>query len=234
MSSTTPSLCSHRSLDSATTESTASWNDRRPWCISLIMKLTTSWSSMNSHTPSEATRRKARSGVRRKCWISGSAMTPTLAATWSPKERDMAMPGVSSSRSQMRKMWSSSDASQGATRPPLAMIRAFSSGRSGLWSLVKARAWNCVEPLGSATLYAAMHRESPTLAVMISLGVSSTAQQVEPERVASMCRWTSSCAFTSRKQLFTALSRALPVLPRMRVWSARGSAFTTNSEHSSP
>lgn len=72
--------------------------------------------------------------------LPGSAITPTLAATLSPKDRLIANPGTSSSFNQTLAgpiNWSSSSLN-GSILPPLLLILSASSGSLGLWSLVKS------------------------------------------------------------------------------------------------
>lgn len=67
-------------------------------------------------------------------------MTPTLAATLSPKDLDIASPGTSSSFSHTLEgpmNWSSSSL-KGSILPPRFLILADSSGSLGLWSLDKS------------------------------------------------------------------------------------------------
>mmetsp|Transcript_21663 Transcript_21663/g.48248 ORF Transcript_21663/g.48248 Transcript_21663/m.48248 type:complete len:219 (-) Transcript_21663:362-1018(-) len=98
---------------------------------------------MNSHSPSLAiTRmRSSLSGLNSYSTNSGSDDTPAVCATASHRERLMARPGTSMWPSQTRAGPSTpSSYSTANTRPPLASILAFSRGRSGLWSAVRATA----------------------------------------------------------------------------------------------
>jgi len=72
--------------------------------------------------------------------LPGSAITPTLAATLSPKDLLIANPGTSSSFNQTLDgpiNWSSSSLN-GSILPPLFFILSDSSGSLGLWSLDKS------------------------------------------------------------------------------------------------
>ncbi len=72
--------------------------------------------------------------------ISGSAVTPTLTAHKSPMLLDMAKPGMFSCLCQTLGGPKASPlyVLKGSTLPPLLIILYFSSGSSGLWSLLKA------------------------------------------------------------------------------------------------
>ena len=63
---------------------------------------TTSSFDKNSHTPSLAITMNLSDSLRFISRTSGSAMHPTYAAQWSPKDLDMAKPGMFSFRCQTR------------------------------------------------------------------------------------------------------------------------------------
>ena len=102
----------------------------------------TYWFSRNSHTPSLARMMILSEGVMRSSEISGTAFTPTRHATWSPNDRVIARPGISSFLSQTRSgptllPWLSLYESM---RPPAAKMTLASIGSSGLWSRVRGLA----------------------------------------------------------------------------------------------
>ena len=68
------------------------------------------------------------------------------------------------------------------TRPPLASIRAFSAGKSGLWSMVNCTA--VIPP--DAFLYPNDARESPMLAIVQLLSRITTQLNVVPEKSVSI------------------------------------------------
>ena len=81
----------------------------------------------SSHTPSDARMMAKSSSTRSYSVISGSAITPTVAAAWSPIERDIARP---------RKLCHTREglpfAPAGVTWPPICRMRFISAGESGL------------------------------------------------------------------------------------------------------
>ena len=91
------------------------------------------WPCCGADTPSEM-RTSATSSSPISCSvISDLEITPTLAALWSPIERDMANP-----RSLCHTLAGAPLAPAGVTCPPICRMRCFSSGESGLWSVVRS------------------------------------------------------------------------------------------------
>mmetsp|Transcript_11318 Transcript_11318/g.18431 ORF Transcript_11318/g.18431 Transcript_11318/m.18431 type:complete len:247 (-) Transcript_11318:398-1138(-) len=146
----------------------------------------TSWSVMNSHKPSDA-RTKIRSsrpsGLNSYSTNSGSEDTPAECATASPRERLMASPGTSICPSHTRGGPSTpSSYSTANTRPPFSSMRAFSAGRSGLWSCEMAMP--VIPP--AALRYPIVLRESPMLPVVMVFPRITAHVKVVPEKSVSM------------------------------------------------
>mmetsp|Transcript_4021 Transcript_4021/g.11732 ORF Transcript_4021/g.11732 Transcript_4021/m.11732 type:complete len:241 (+) Transcript_4021:745-1467(+) len=110
--------------------------------LQLCATLMTSWSLMNSQSPSEAmTMRASCVGSMVRVKNSGTEITPAVCATVSPSDRLMARPGTSMSPSHTRAGPSMPSSYLTAkTRPPAPSMRSCSGPRSGLWSMLIASA----------------------------------------------------------------------------------------------
>ena len=93
------------------------------------------------------------------------------------------------------------------TRPPLASIRAFSAGKSGLWSIVSCTA--VIPP--DAFLYPSDARESPTLAIVQLLSRITTQLNVVPEKSVSMVL---SRKTSASQRAITSVNAALMLVPK--------------------
>mmetsp|Transcript_22661 Transcript_22661/g.72914 ORF Transcript_22661/g.72914 Transcript_22661/m.72914 type:complete len:223 (-) Transcript_22661:424-1092(-) len=143
----------------------------------------TSAFSMNSHSPSLPSTSTLSLAVNFTWCTSGSELTPAVCATTSPSERDMARPGMSMCASHTRAGPSiPSSYSTANTRPPVASMRARSSGRSGLWSRDTGTAFHT--PSDSSV--PRMMRESPTLATNSSESLMQATTAVVPLNSVSM------------------------------------------------
>mmetsp|Transcript_5464 Transcript_5464/g.23100 ORF Transcript_5464/g.23100 Transcript_5464/m.23100 type:complete len:246 (+) Transcript_5464:771-1508(+) len=217
VSSTTSSSWCQRLVDSATT---ASQHAVGPLSIFAVTMSTTSWLVMNSHTPSLAQMANLSAALSSTSLSSGSAKTPTVSAARSPNDRAMASPGMSTSRSHTRGTPHSN------TRPPLATMRAISSGSSGLWSRERSTAamdpsWNCRPSTA---------RESPTLATY-NLGPRiSVVMPVVPLTYTSMSL-TDSFWLVARQPLFITVKGSLA---RWSVDHEVGNSSRTNREAFAP
>ena len=156
---------------------------------------------MNSHTPSLARIMKWSPSSRFISSISGDAITPTCAAAWSPNERVIASPGMSSLRCHTLRgpRGLPCMSRYGCTRPPFRNILASSSGSSALWSLFKGMAMRvsfCPTVLTKTAL------ESPTFAQKTLVPTIRTETHVEPENLRLIFESRNSVSCTWTKLLF--------------------------------
>mmetsp|Transcript_23667 Transcript_23667/g.51728 ORF Transcript_23667/g.51728 Transcript_23667/m.51728 type:complete len:227 (-) Transcript_23667:563-1243(-) len=183
---------------------------------------TTVWLLRSSHTPSEAMIRATSSSVMSYSVISGSAMTPTVAAWWSPIERAMANP---------RKLCHTREgeplAPAGVMWPPICKIRRISSGESGFWSRVRSMALSAVD-LGFWR--AMMARESPEFASQRWLPRMRQATAVVPLTDASTA--SASVRSTSTKLSRSAVPGSLTIFSWLA--SSSGSCSMTYCDTCSP
>mmetsp|Transcript_6023 Transcript_6023/g.15406 ORF Transcript_6023/g.15406 Transcript_6023/m.15406 type:complete len:206 (-) Transcript_6023:347-964(-) len=143
-------------------------------------------------------------------------------------ERDIARPGAVKCGSRYTRA-GPPQSSGGETNPPRFLMRACSSGRSGLWSRLKSRATTC--PL-RLPLDAITARESPTHAVYSVPSMSSTTVAVVPDDDVSMVACPSRSSSTRTKVSLSARSGS----SKRAGWSSSSacSVFATNCEHESP
>mmetsp|Transcript_28903 Transcript_28903/g.42845 ORF Transcript_28903/g.42845 Transcript_28903/m.42845 type:complete len:273 (-) Transcript_28903:444-1262(-) len=193
VSSTTPSSFIHRFLDSAARKLHTAFASFAHSAAYASRKHSSF--SMNSHSPSEAIMRHSCSDVIVAVVISGVDMMPASWPTVSPKERDMARPGTSMFPSHTRGGPSMpSSYLMANTRPPLASIRAFSAGKSGLWS------WDTSSGITAPVLSPAgrrpkMIRESPMFAQVSLFPTTVASTQVLPLKRA-LIRLSASISFS--------------------------------------
>ena len=127
--------------------------------------------------------------------ISGSAITPIVAAAWSPIDRAMASP-----RRLCHTREGEPLAPAGVTCPPICRMRFISPGESGLWSIVRSMALRAPDDVFRTT----MARESPELAIHKWPLWMRQVTAVVPLTVAS------TCLARSVSTLMYASLRALP------------------------
>mmetsp|Transcript_26081 Transcript_26081/g.86881 ORF Transcript_26081/g.86881 Transcript_26081/m.86881 type:complete len:271 (+) Transcript_26081:370-1182(+) len=139
----------------------------------------TSCDSTSSQTPSDAITMQMSASVISCSVISGSAMTPTVAAAWSPMERAIASP-----RRLCHTREGDPFAPAGVTCPPQASIRCISTGVSGFWSKVMSTATRRFD-FGACRQMIA--RESPELASQMWFPRTMLHTAVVPETDASQC-----------------------------------------------
>ena len=139
--------------------------------------------------------------IRRKS-IPGSAITPTLLATSSPKDLVMARPGMSSCFNQTLRgpIGFLSGSLKESILPPLLMIRSASSGWLGFWSLLTA----CAKIPPSRSFLTTMPLESPTLQQNNFYPRVINDTQVDPENLTSILQLKSS-SLASRNALLNAM-----------------------------
>mmetsp|Transcript_48622 Transcript_48622/g.127053 ORF Transcript_48622/g.127053 Transcript_48622/m.127053 type:complete len:234 (-) Transcript_48622:123-824(-) len=204
----------------------------RPFWKKSSTRRTASSLLMNSHTPSVA-RMRNRSSAEITCEkTSGVGMSPQRRAWRSPRAREMQSPGPSSVlplRSYMRAGTNSpspspsSGSTAGRTQPPLDSMRAFSPGRSTLWSVERARAWR--EAPSSAGMVPRTQRQSPTPATKSSAPCTKATTAHVPES-SGLTIISGSHAIMRRWMLHASnASASVPIGSSMSSWSATSSEW---------
>ena len=159
--------------------------------------------------------------------ISGSAITPIVAAAWSPIDRAMASP-----RRLCHTREGEPLAPAGVTCPPICRMRFISPGESGLWSIVRSIA--CRAPGLPGTLRQTIARESPELAIHMWPSFMRHVTAVVPLTVASTWSLRSvSTRMYASLSAFPGSFSPIGASPRF-ILSAPGKFCMTNSETFSP